>query len=84
MKSGRLKRYPDENGNVPQTPELRDYVAALRDWIESHGAFFVDDTENAQRTRDMYLAPGDDHMGPPAKERSTTLYAEKLRPLLAQ
>ena len=42
---------------------------------------FIDDTENPQRTREMFLAPHDDHMGPWAKERSTTLYAEKLRPL---
>ena len=78
----RVKRYPDENGKTPQTPELREYIAALRDWIESQGAYFVDDTEDPARTRDMYLAPGDDHMGPWAKERSTELYARELRPLV--
>ena len=80
----RVKRYPDEHGITPETPELREYVAALRNWIESHGCLFLDDTENAARTRDMYLAPDDDHMGPWAKERSTVLYAEKLQPLLPQ
>ena len=77
----RVKRYPDEHSNVPQTPELREYIASLRAWIESHGAFFIDDTDNPARTRDMFLAPGDDHMGPWAKEKSTQLYAEKLRPI---
>ncbi len=78
----RVKRYADAEGKAPEAPELREYITSLRAWVESHGAFFVDDTGNAARTREMFLAPGDDHMGPWAKQRSTELYAEKLRPLL--
>jgi hypothetical protein len=79
----RVKRYPDKQGHVPESEELKEYVADLRAWIEAHGAHFIDDTDNPARTQDMYLAPNDDHAGPWAKRRSTELYAEELRPLLS-
>ncbi len=79
----RVKRYPDKDGLVIESEDLKNYVAQLRSWIEGHGCRFVDDTDNPGRTQDMYLAPGDDHAGPWAKKRSTELYADKLRPLLS-
>lgn len=79
----RVKRYPDKDGRVPETDDLKNYVAQLRTWIEAHGCLFIDDTDNPARTQDMFLAPGDDHAGPWAKKRSTELYADKLRPLLS-
>jgi len=79
----RVKRHPGADGLVQQNEQVRRYIADLRNWIESQGCYFIDDTDNPARTQDMYLQPGDDHMGPWAKERSTELYADKLRPLLS-
>ncbi len=79
----RVKRYPESDGRVPESDDLKNYVGQLRAWIESHGCRFIDDTNNPARTQDMYLAPGDDHAGPRAKKRSTELYADELRPLLS-
>jgi hypothetical protein len=79
----RVKRHPGVDGRVQQDEKLRSYIADLRNWIESRGCYFIDDTDNQARTEDMYLQPGDDHMGPWAKERSTELYAHELRPLLS-
>jgi hypothetical protein len=79
----RVKRHPGADGRVQQDEKLRSYTANLRNWIESQGCYFIDDTDNPARTEDMYLQPGDDHMGPWAKERSTELYADELRPLLS-
>jgi hypothetical protein len=79
----RVKRHPGADGRVQQNEQLRGYIANLRNWIESQGCYFIDDTDNPARTQDMYLQPGDDHMGPLAKERSTELYADELRPLLS-
>jgi hypothetical protein len=79
----RVKRHPGQDGVVQQSEQLRRYIAGLRKWIENQGCHFIDDTDNPARTPDMYLQPGDDHMGPWAKERSTEFYADKLRPLLS-
>jgi hypothetical protein len=79
----RVRRYPGPDNRVAQNEQLQKYVADLRKWIESHGCSFIDDTENFQRTPDMYLKPGDDHIGPWAKQRSTELYADELRSLLS-
>jgi hypothetical protein len=79
----RVKRHPGADGGVQQNEQLRKYIATLRNWIESQGCYFIDDTGNPARTQDMYLQPGDDHMGPWATERSTELYAGELRPLLS-
>jgi len=80
----RVKRYPAADGHVAQSERLRRYVADLRAWIESRGCVFIDDTDNLDRTQDMFLKAGDDHMGPWAKRRSTELYGNTLRPILFQ
>ena len=79
----RVKRHPDLNGQRPESEELRLYIRDLRAWLESHGCVLIDDTDDPSFTPDMYLKAKDDHIGPWAKERSTEIYAEKLRPLLA-
>jgi hypothetical protein len=79
----RVKRHPDANGRVQDDPQLSKYIHDLRTWLDAQGCSFIDDTTNPARTPEMYLQAGDDHMGPWAKERSTELYAEKLRPLLS-
>jgi hypothetical protein len=79
----RVKRHPDPDGQTPQTDALRLYMRELRTWLESHGCKLIDDTDDPSFTPDMYLKAKDDHVGPWAKKRSTEIYAEKLRPLLA-
>ena len=79
----RVKRHPDPDGQTPQTDALRLYIRELRTWLESRGCVLIDDTDDPSFTPDMYLKAKDDHIGPWAKKRSTEIYAEKLRPLLA-
>ncbi|MEO7168542.1 MAG: hypothetical protein ABI016_16100 [Chthoniobacterales bacterium] len=78
----RVRPYPGPENRFRESDELRRYVSQLRGWIESHGGAFIDTTENRKLTPDMYLRPGDDHVGPWARERATEIYAEELRPLL--
>jgi hypothetical protein len=78
----RVKRHPSADGHVVQSEQLRRYIADLRAWLEGHGCFFIDDTDNPERTEDMYVRAGNDHMGPWARRRSTELYGNKLRPIL--
>jgi hypothetical protein len=79
----RVKRHPSADGTVEQSESLRKYTSDLRKWIEDHGCFFADDTENAARTPDMFVQPVSDHTAASARERSTELYADKLRPFLS-
>ena len=78
----RVKRYPEPDGRVRQSESLRRYISDLRNYLESRGCCFIDDADEAARTADMFLRPGDDHMSVMAKRRSTELYAQKLRPFL--
>jgi len=80
----RVRRFPQPDGVVTQSASLRQYITQLEQWIESHGSYFLDDTGNLERTRDMYFTPGDDHMAPWAKRKSTELYARELRTILSQ
>lgn len=78
----RVKVHPGADGRVAQSAELIRYTAQLRAYIERRGCAFIDATANPQLTSEMYLRPDDDHIGPWAKERTTEIYAEELRPLL--
>jgi hypothetical protein len=79
----RAKRHPDPDGQTRESEAMRLYVRDLRTWLENRGCRFIDDTNDPSFTPDMYLKAKDDHIGPWAKKRSTEIYAEKLRPLLA-
>jgi hypothetical protein len=79
----RVKRHPDPAGYTAQPEELGVYIRELREWLENHGCVLIDDTDDPSFTPDMYLKAKDDHIGPWAKKRSTEIYAEKLRSLLA-
>lgn len=78
----RVRPYPGPENEFQESPEMRRYAEQLRSWIESQGCAFVDVTGNQKLTPDMYLRPGDDHIGPWAKEKATKIYAEELHPLL--
>jgi hypothetical protein len=78
----RVKRHPAADGRMPQSEPLRHYIAALRAWVESRGCRLVDCADDPSWTAEMYLNAHDDHIGPWAKNRSTALYVEKLRPVL--
>ena len=79
----RVKRHPAADGRMPQSEPLRRYIADLRAWLESRGCVVVDCADDPGWTADMYQSPTDDHIGPWARERSTDLYADKLRPVLS-
>jgi hypothetical protein len=79
----RVKRHPEPDGRTPHPEELRVYMRELRAWLESRGCILIDDTDDPAFTPDMYLKAKDDHIGPWAKKRSTEIYAEKLRPVIA-
>jgi hypothetical protein len=78
----REKRHPEPNVSVPQSDELRRYIADLRAWIESRGCAFLDLSDESEPTPQMFMKENDDHIAPHAKRHSTELYVEKLRPLL--
>ena len=78
----REKRHPLPNGTVPQSDALQRYVTDLRAWLESQGCAFVDLTNNPRPTKTMYRKDRDDHILPAAREETTDLYVEKLRPHL--
>jgi len=80
----RVKRHPGPNGKVAQSESLTQYVNELRTWLTRHRCTLIDDTDNFAFTPDMFLKENDDHIGPWAKLRSTEIYAEHFRPLLAQ
>lgn len=80
----RVRPYPGPENKFQESDELRRYVAQLRNWIESRGCAFIDVTGNQKLSPDMYLRPGDDHIGPWARERATKIYAAELRPLLSR
>jgi hypothetical protein len=79
----RVRRHPDADGQTRQSDALRLYIQELRIWLENRHCRFIDDIDDPSFTPDMYLKAKDDHIGPWAKKRSTEIYAEKLRPLLA-
>lgn len=76
-----VKRHPDATGHVAQSQPLQRYVGDLRRFLENRGCAFLDMADDPAITPDMYLKEKDDHIGPWAKERSTQMFAEKLRAL---
>jgi hypothetical protein len=79
----RTKRHPGPSGNVTQNDSLVQYIKQLRAWLENRGCMLIDDTENPAFTSNMFLGEQDDHIGPWAKSRSTEIYEEQFRSLLA-
>ncbi len=78
----REKRHPFPDGTVPQSEALQRYVADLRQWLQSQGCALVDLTGDPQPDETMYLKEDDDHIRPAAQQKTTEIYADKLRPLL--
>jgi hypothetical protein len=74
----RVQRRPVGGRPPEQSRELRRYVADLKQWLESHGALFHDDTGDPEQTLDLY---GDgDHVAD--KRRYTEIFRRRLDPLL--
>ena len=80
VRVGRIRKGQEFRGARSCAPNVQQ----LRSWIEGAGCVFIDTTGNKRFTPDMYLRPDDDHIGPWAKEASTKIYADELRPLLAR
>jgi hypothetical protein len=75
----RVQRRPLGGKPPPQSPALRRYMTDLREYVQARGGVLHDDTGDPQMTLNMY---GDgDHIARHARERYTTLFFERLRPL---
>jgi hypothetical protein len=76
----RVKRRPGPDGVAAAQPErLRRYTAALRHWLTLQGQHFIDDTDDARLTLDMY-ADGD-HIRATARDRYTEIFNAKVHAL---
>jgi hypothetical protein len=75
----RVQRRPIGNRPPYQSPAMRRYIRELKDYIESNGALWRDDTGDPALTLDMY---GDgDHVSRSARAFYTELFFARLRPL---
>jgi len=72
----RVQRRPRADGPPLQSPVLRQYVADLREYLESNGAVFRDDTGDPDYTIDWYT--DGDHTAGRLRPRYTELFAQKL------
>jgi hypothetical protein len=75
----RVQRRPRPDGPPVQSPVLRRYVAGLRQYLESNGAVFRDDTGDPDYTLDWYT--DGDHTAARLRPRYTELFVQKLSPL---
>ena len=77
----RVKRKPTSTGQPPhESPTLPAYVRELRAYVEAGGALLVDETRDAEVTRDFYGA--DDHVALGMIQPYTELFWRKVGPLL--
>ena len=73
----RVQRRPVDGRPPVQSPALRAYVKALREYVQSHGAVLHDDTGDPAITLDMY--EDGDHIARHARDRYTRLFFDRLR-----
>jgi hypothetical protein len=71
----RVQRRPGPEGPPAQSPELTRYVADLKTYLESRGAYFHDDWGDAEEPLSMY-ADGD-HLTAAGRVRYTERFAER-------
>jgi hypothetical protein len=76
----RVQRRPVDGKPPHQSPALQRYVSDLRSYVEARGAFLLDDTGDPAQTLDMY--EDGDHIARGARDRYTTMFWERLRPIL--
>ena len=76
----RVQRRPIGNRPPEQSPALRRYVTDLKQYVESRGAIFIDDTGDPFITLEMY--DDGDHGNPAWSARYTEHLYERLRPRL--
>lgn len=77
----RVKRKP-RAGDVPAPESATSpaYIQALRAYVEMAGAQLIDETRDADVTRDFYGA--DDHVAPAMMKPYTKLFWRKIAPIL--
>ena len=76
----RVQRRPVGGLPPEQSPELRRYVAELKQWLEANGALFHDDTGDPEMTLDLY-SDGDHVGGGSSRLRYTEIFRRRLDPL---
>jgi len=72
----RVQRRPTASGPPPQRPELKTYIAHLREYVLAHGAQFYDFTGDPALTLDHYN--DGDHISAAWRPQSTELFLERL------
>jgi hypothetical protein len=72
----RVQRRPRPDGSVPQSPVMREYMADLRRYLESHGAVLRDDTGDPDYPLAWYT--DGDHTAFRYRARYTDLFVQKL------
>jgi len=75
----RVQRRPIGGKPPAQSRAMRQYVRDLQSYIESHGAFFHDDTGDPAMTLDMY--EDGDHIARQWHAHYTEVFFDRLRPL---
>jgi len=72
----RVQRRPRPEGPPVQSPVLRQYISDLRQYVESNGAVFRDDTGDPDYPLAWYT--DGDHTAFRYRQRYTELFAQKL------
>ena len=76
----RVQCNPRPDGSVPQSPELRRYVADLKAYLAREGVDFHDFTGDPEVTPELYS--GTDHIWPKYRERYTEIFHRRLKKYL--
>lgn len=77
----RVKRRPEPNGSTPaDSANMQQYMQALHEYLDSHGAALVDETVATEVTANFY--GGDDHVRGDMMPTYTQLFWSKVAPVL--
>jgi hypothetical protein len=75
----RVKKTMDVDGTRPPSPYLEKYLTDLRQYIESNGAIFIDETKD--EIPEAWYADGD-HIAKDQRTIYTNFFWSKIKPLL--
>jgi hypothetical protein len=72
-----VKRRPQEDGTRLVFPPLAAYTAAFKAWVEAHGHYHINETDDANITLEMYN--DGDHLHPQFYHAYTDMFAARVR-----
>lgn len=76
----RVQCNPEPDGSVPQSPELRRYIADLKAYLAKEGVDFHDFTGDPEVTPELYS--GTDHIWPKYRDHYTEIFYRRLKKYL--